>query len=178
MLDSDFKIERPKRYYRQGFNLLHHDTSDKDEVEGNGSKKATVQYDHESGFAHAFGTMTHRMSKIFHVGHHEHGHAANGTSASVPGTGGDSDSDSSDSPESSRPATPLLDPSTNTNPLEHPDAQNNARGAAGGEDEKKKKKRAGDVSKHTFFIENSMMRLKLFARNEVRKCFRNQINFN
>lgn len=59
----------------------------------------------------------------------------------------------------------MLDPSTNTNPLEPPDDLNDRRSRAG-EDEKKKKKRTGDVSKHTFYIENSQMRLKLFARNE------------
>ena len=63
--------------------------------------------------------------------------------------------------------TPMLDPSTNTNPLELPDDMNNRRTRAGEEDQKKKKKRTGDVSKHTFYIENSQMRLKLFARNEV-----------
>jgi phospholipase D1/2 len=64
---------------------------------------------------------------------------------------------------------PMLDPSTNANPLSpgaeeadadrhwHPD-----------EKEKRKKKRVEDVSKHTFYIVNSQMRLKLFARNQVR----------
>lgn len=63
----------------------------------------------------------------------------------------------------------MLDPSTNVNPLEVPDDKTKLREGAGGEEEKKKKKkRTGDVSKHTFYIENSQMRLKLFARNEVR----------
>jgi phospholipase D1/2 len=61
----------------------------------------------------------------------------------------------------------MLDPSTNTNPLELPDEMNERRTRAGEDDQKKKKKRTGDVSKHTFYIENSQMRLKLFARNEA-----------
>lgn len=63
----------------------------------------------------------------------------------------------------------MLDPSTNTNPLDHPDEMSDQRAHAGDDPlKKKKKKRSGDVSKHTFYIENSQMRLKLFARNEVR----------
>jgi phospholipase D1/2 len=63
----------------------------------------------------------------------------------------------------------MLDPSTHVNPLQ-------SSGAAEGreiqeetneQDKRKKKKRTDDVSKHTFYIENSQMRLKLFARNEV-----------
>jgi len=61
----------------------------------------------------------------------------------------------------------MLDPSTNVNPLENPDDMTDKRNRAGEEEKKNKKKGAGDVSKHTFYIENSQMRLKLFARNEV-----------
>lgn len=57
-----------------------------------------------------------------------------------------------------RQITPMLDPSTNTNPLLGADDR-------GGD--AKKKKKSGDVSKHTFYIENSQMRLKCYAKNEV-----------
>jgi phospholipase D1/2 len=60
----------------------------------------------------------------------------------------------------------MLDPSTNPNPLsettEQPDAERHWH-----PDEKKKKKKVEDVSKHRFYIVNSQMRLKLFARNQV-----------
>ena len=59
-----------------------------------------------------------------------------------------------------RQITPMLDPSTNTNPLEAPDERSNG--------DKNKKKKRGDVSKHTFYVENSQMRLKCYAKNEVR----------
>lgn len=66
----------------------------------------------------------------------------------------------------------MLDPSTNVNPIQdehrdeleeviHPDGQNPEK------KKKKSKRRTGEVSKHTFYIENSQSRLKLFARNEV-----------
>lgn len=113
------------------------------------------------------GTLTSRMSKALHIGHHRHPQSDNGHGGvSRPGAESSSSSSSDSSSDASRPVTPMLDPSTNTNPLEHPDEMNNERG--GGTDEKKKKrKRTGDVSKHTFYIENSQMRLKLFAHNEV-----------
>ena len=34
-----------------------------------------------------------------------------------------------------------------------------------------KRRKNKDVSKHTFFVSNSQMRLKLFAKNEVRRIF-------
>ncbi|ESK89222.1 spo14 [Moniliophthora roreri MCA 2997] len=96
LLDSDFTIERPRRYYRQGLNLLHPDS-----------------------------------------GHHE------------------------------KPPTPMLDPSTNVNPLEgRADGQDDHDEAHPWADKKKKKANANEVSKHTFFVSNSQMRLKLYAKNE------------
>ncbi|KDQ62566.1 hypothetical protein JAAARDRAFT_171033 [Jaapia argillacea MUCL 33604] len=106
LLDSDFKIERPKRVYRQGLNLLHGEGEDNDET--------------------------------------------------------------------SRARSVMLDPSTNTDPLageNHADWETreswdeDRKGKGKGKDSDKKKS-SGEVSKHTFYIENSQMRLKLFARNE------------
>jgi phospholipase D1/2 len=66
---------------------------------------------------------------------------------------------------------PMFDPSINANPLaatgkttvQNPEPER-------GVNDKPKKRRATDVSKHTFYIENSQVRLKLVARNEVRLC--------
>jgi phospholipase D1/2 len=61
----------------------------------------------------------------------------------------------------------MLDPSTHTNPLEP------AVNGQGQQAEEKKPKQGSktpvlsDVSKHTFYIVNSQMRLKLSAKNEV-----------
>ena len=69
----------------------------------------------------------------------------------------------------SRPPTPILDPSTNTNPL-LPNDENSGDYPVNNADAKslkQKKKSASDVSKHTFYIENSQTRLKLVARTEV-----------
>jgi len=68
---------------------------------------------------------------------------------------------------SSRFATPMLDPSTNLNPMTGGVVEDSAKQVEANEQEKRRKKRCDDVSKHTFYVENSQMRLKLFARNEV-----------
>ena len=65
----------------------------------------------------------------------------------------------------------MLDPSTHANPLEPSvSRQDNHNGRAEGKKTNQqgtKKQSSKDVSKHTFYIVNSQMRLKLYARNEV-----------
>ncbi|KAL1715411.1 hypothetical protein EV715DRAFT_256257 [Schizophyllum commune] len=159
LLDSDFVIERPKRYYRQGFNLLHPETAN----EGNHPKASSV-----AGAA----SIRSRLSKVFHPLHprtksHPNliegdGRPSNVTSRS---------SSSSDSSVGSGEREQLLDPSTNTNPLtagpddEHEGFTEDNKIKWDAQNERKKKKE-GEVSKHTFYVTNSQMRLKLSARNE------------
>ncbi|KZP31489.1 phospholipase D [Athelia psychrophila] len=169
LFDPDFKIERPTRYYRQGFNLLHPDSQNKEIAGAKGEPKAGGQHSRHSGAASTMGTITSRMSKLLHLKGHNGGHSDtaldNGGRLRAGSMSSASSNASSDGPEPL--PTPMLDPSTNINPLEVPNDMTRMRSHVGGEDDKKKKKkRTGDVSKHTFYIENSQMRLKLFARNE------------
>ena len=71
---------------------------------------------------------------------------------------------------------PRVDPSTNVDPVQDASAKGengkanpDPEGAAAQEAKKRKGKRKKNknVSKHTFFVTNSQMRLKLFAKNEV-----------
>lgn len=80
---------------------------------------------------------------------------------------------------SSRPATPMLDPSTHVNPLTSsgPAEGRETEGETNEQDKRKKKKRSDDVSKHTFYVQNSQMRLKLWARNEVGSSCRVTIHY-
>ena len=55
----------------------------------------------------------------------------------------------------------MVDPSTNINPLTKKEAGNDH------SDKNKGKGSAADVSKHTFYLVNSQMRLRLRARSEV-----------
>lgn len=60
----------------------------------------------------------------------------------------------------------MLDPSTNTDPLMAPEDHDEATREAAGDKQTNKKRRDNEVSKHTFYIENAQMRLKLIAKNE------------
>lgn len=151
LLDSEFQIERPKRYYRQGLNLLHV------EVPSTIHKSTHQANRPQTGHRSMIGSVTSRFSRLFHS---DDGCRA----ASVNDAHGDGDhdrsshgSDSSESVASQGPCV-MLDPSTNVNPM------------VGKNDEQPPEGRdhSEDVSKHTFYVTNAQMRLKLFARNEVK----------
>lgn len=179
LFDQDFKIERPTRYYRQGLNLLTgQEDPDHHGIHSQASEKPML--DNHSHVGSTLGSIRSRVSNFFSFSHHHkhhhnspNGHLQPNGEASTSGQPSQrrrrSDSESSGSSgsesdsEHERPLTPMLDPSTNTNPLEdHTGRQHDDNFPGHG-----KTKRTGDVSKHVFYIENSQMRLKLFAKNEV-----------
>jgi phospholipase D1/2 len=126
-----------------------------------------VQHDARSRRSLA-GTIRRSVSKVFHP-HRGRSASVNGD-ARTSGTGRNrSNSASSNSSSSSTenegehgsgPA--MLDPSINVNPL-----VDKEQGIKVGHGHGGKEKKTGDVSKHTFYIENSQTRLKLYAKNEV-----------
>ena len=124
MIDSDFKIERPKRYYRQGLNLLTHPEVAVEDA--NADKHELSEVRSQTGRS-----IRSRSSRILHVGHH-HDPVIEGSSRAPKPSGerGRQNGHSYDSPRSpgssddegegehlARQITPILDPSTNTNPL-------------------------------------------------------------
>ncbi|KAL0576864.1 Phospholipase D1 [Marasmius crinis-equi] len=162
LLDSDFAIERPKRYYRQGLSLLNPESGDhvKEEPTDEKGKKLTVHSDTEH--MSLMGTIKGRVSKALRRSNRSRRAR----------TEGNHDEDSDDSGDShssvsSQPA-PILDPSTNVNPLEPGEDQPEETGGDNDHpwSQKKKKANTNEVSKHTFFVTNSQMRLKLYAKNE------------
>ncbi|KIJ64492.1 hypothetical protein HYDPIDRAFT_90375 [Hydnomerulius pinastri MD-312] len=108
LLDSDFKIIRPTRYYRKGLHLLHPESHDREFHTVQGVQEAQFSTAREVDCLSAVDSIAGRLSRALRIGHR---------------------------------STP-----------------NNER--------RKKKKRSQEVSKHTFYVENSQMRLKMFARNE------------
>ncbi|KAF8208791.1 hypothetical protein K438DRAFT_1667027 [Mycena galopus ATCC 62051] len=160
LLDADFDIERPKRYYRQGLKLLHPDTTKEDQGHGVPSNiHLQPSGDHDT--RSMIGSIRSSFSKLLHRNRRN----ANGT-AREDDRSSTSSGSSASSVVSEAPA-PMLDPSTNVNPLsQSPDEADAERHWHPDEKEKRKKKRVEDVSKHTFYIVNSQMRLKLFARNQ------------
>lgn len=150
---------------------MHSTPVEKASITGHGEEKVQVHYEQQSEFASALGTIRSKVSKVLHIGHSDrHDLTTSEVAPSHSRISSISSASSNSSLEPSAAPTPMLDPSTNANPLELPDDMNRRRTQAGEEEQKKKKKRAGDVSKHTFYIENSQMRLKLFARNEASIC--------
>ncbi|OBZ68836.1 hypothetical protein A0H81_11089 [Grifola frondosa] len=179
LIDQDFRIERPMRYYRQGLNLFHQlDVEHEDDTTFNGHKPKPEAEAPRRRLNSTVGSLKSSISKVFHLGNNgqsrEQTQSANGqrTASTSHGRPLSTSSRSSASPSSialsSRPLTPMLDPSTHTNALQGGEDHNEHvdRQAESGD----QKKREKDVSKHTFYIENSQVRLKLFARNEVRIC--------
>ncbi|KAI9061357.1 phospholipase D [Trametes sanguinea] len=194
LIDQDFKIERPTRYYRQGLNLFHqlddHDSENEEEVRGgHGQEKAKVEYQprQRKRLASTVGSIKSSFSKVLHLGHRHHHHLhENGGhephSASVNNLGDSppirrrrssstSSGSSGESEPTSRPQSSMLDPSTNTNPLEgtvhdHDHVREEDVQPPTEDPGAKRKKSSKDVSKHTFYIVNSQTRLKLYAKNE------------
>jgi len=170
LLDADFKIKRPTRYYRQGLNLLHGDSIRGSETvaktDPTGSTLGRARDSASTERKSLLGSIRSRVSHIFRP-HHEASHAGPSNITDderEQHVRSDTEADSLD--PDSRPPTPLLDPSTNTDPLNGV-ATNSPQPQEEGSQKKKKRRTAGEVSKHTFYIENSQMRLKLYARNEV-----------
>lgn len=108
-----------------------------------------------------------QVSKILHLDgdtalshvHHEQDDADRSDSSSV---------SSSAVSVPSRALTPMLDPSTNMNPLQR--EKHGEHGEHGDKTDTVQQKNPlvpGDVSKHTFYVVNSQMKLKISARNEV-----------
>jgi phospholipase D1/2 len=171
LLDADFKIERPTRYYRQGLNLLHGDFTRDSDASKSDPTGSTVVRSGDSTHADRNSLFGSIRSHVSHILRRRHDASHRG-----PGSGPDgerenhvlSDTEADSLDPDSRPPTPILDPSTNT----YPSNDNVPRAPRHQEDEvrRKKERTSDDVSRHTFYIENSQMRLKLHARNEVRLC--------
>ncbi|KIM43354.1 hypothetical protein M413DRAFT_18406 [Hebeloma cylindrosporum] len=171
LLDPDFRIERPKRYYRQNLgNLLHSEKSDAEQHDGEHQEHLGMPQIHlsppDADRRSIISSIKTRVSKIFHIDPHHPSPSANGHADD--GNHSDNDADSSDSASSigSRVPTPMLDPSTHANPLEHHADEQNGQAERKKPKQGTKKHTPSDVSKHTFYIVNSQMRLKLYAKNE------------
>ena len=101
-----------------------------------------------------------RVSKILHLDplsnvHHENEDDARSDSAA---------SVASDLSALSRVPSAMLDPSTNKDPFK---LQRGVSDEHGEDKNPTQKKVPNDVSKHTFYVLNSQMRLKISAKNEV-----------
>jgi len=182
-LDSGFGIERPTRYYRQNLaNLLSYSSDPKPEGKDKNyiSRPQSLQIyldPPEDEHRSVISSIKTGVSKIFHIepssskNSHEQPRRHGVVRVGHEHTQGDNTSIASTvsiaSTIPSRAPTPMLDPSTNADLL--------TTNADDGDDEGAEQKRKDgyktvsrtDVSKHTFYIVNSQMRLKLIAKTEV-----------
>ena len=180
LLDSDFKIERPTRYYRQGLHLLRDGfDEEKKAAKGKGKEveRLTVrQGENNAGNAHlappkdvecmsTFGSIGSKMSKVFKRKKAQEAEVPSRPSGSGSGrpprtsTDDTASTASTVSLHSERAPTPILDPSTNTNPLLDPEENRDHPDPAKG-------KSRDEMSKHIFYIQNGQMKLKINAKNE------------
>lgn len=177
LFDSEFKIERPRRYYRQvakGLQLFHVDGEKEDEPDVD---EQSEKEDHHAGVSR-FGTFARvkdRVGKAFSfVNRSPKDDRHSTTVASISRRRSSTITSASSSVESDIHRTEArIDPSTNMNPLHEGDEAgmahlpSNPDDLAAASGQKGKKKRPKDVSRHTFYISNSQTRLKLYAKNEV-----------
>lgn len=179
LFDSDFRIERPTRYYRQGFHLLRVNSNDSekkvDKGKGKEADRSLPSHQGEGGTGKdqplpptdidCMSTLGSFRSKISHAFKRKKVSEPEAPPRpSVAGSGGPprvstDDTVSTISLHSERAPTPILDPSTHTNPLLSPQEDRDLPHPS-------RKGSQDDVSKHTFYIENSQMRLKINAKNE------------
>ncbi|KAG6850061.1 hypothetical protein H0H93_001611 [Arthromyces matolae] len=145
LLDPDFEIERPKRYYRQGLHLLHVDgfvhsdkEADNTHISDDAERRSMID------------SVTAKISKFFHAEDKRRADPDNTMLGQHEGSIHSLESEVSQAPP------PMLDPSTNINPLISKEDEHPPEG----------KDYSEDVSKHTFYITNAQMRLRLFARTE------------
>ncbi|KAF9242554.1 phospholipase D [Melanogaster broomeanus] len=174
LLDSDFEIVRPTRYYRKGLHLLGPEPGDREFHSAGRIQEVQLPQEREVDCLSAMDSIRGRLSRALGIGHRStpniNAENQNDQLRGPPGhiRRGSVSSGSSVPSNVSHLPTPMLDPSTNSNPLAEPlSLQNEEEAQQQLENERRKrKKRCQEVSKHTFYVENSQMRLKLFARNE------------
>ena len=173
LLDSDFKIVRPIRYYRKGLHLLRPEPADREFHTTERVHEVALPQDIDC--ASAMGSITSKITGALHIGRQSTPNAKNRENKPPrpEHVRHDSASSGSSFPSNFSPSA-MLDPSTHIRPF--PPCQPQQRGQEQSQQQnqtstengqRKRRKRAQDVSKHTFYVENSQMRLKLFARNEV-----------
>ncbi|KAI1794831.1 phospholipase D [Ganoderma leucocontextum] len=196
LIDQDFAIERPVRYYRQGMHLLHldghHSTDPVPEETGPEAGQGKVRVEslpQRKRLSSTVGSIKSTLSKVLRPGYR--GHPGNGHSRPSASTNNltvdhghghprpsqdtraSTASSSGSSEPTSRPLTPMLDPSTNTHTLdpsahdrEHEHEHDYDHAYDDSAEGAKRSKGFKDVSKHVFYVVNSQSRLKLTAKNE------------
>ncbi|KAG8214440.1 phospholipase D [Butyriboletus roseoflavus] len=178
LLDADFKIVRPIRYYRKGLHLLRPEPADREFYTADRMHEVALPQETEIDCASAMDSITSRITRAFNVRQRSTPNVGNvenqeNQSPPRPRNARHDSASSGSSVASNLSPPPMLDPSTHVQPLQISEPRKSGQEQNQQQDQtlseteqRKRKKRSQDVSKHTFYVENSQMRLKLFARNE------------
>lgn len=174
-MDSDFKIVRPVRYYRKGLHLLRPEPADREFHTAERMHEVVMPQEMEVDCMSTMDSITSRISRVLNIRrptpNAEGVEKQADNSPPGPGHTRHDSGSSGSSVASNLSPCPMLDPSTHVRPLQISEPQRSGEEQDQQQDpeneQRKRKKRSQDVSKHTFYVENSQMRLKLFARNEV-----------
>ncbi|KAG8716450.1 Phospholipase D1 [Ceratobasidium sp. 423] len=169
LLDSEFTIERPVRYYRQGLSFLHGTVdNDDDAAEKKHSHTREIEPQHSKSRA---------IKRTFQSIGHTTGRSSSGSARDVsqPNTGTSGkgharrrSSTGTRPQDNNLPApdvTDMISSSESSSDDEDPTVTAN-QGVDNTKKKKKNKANLTDVSQHTFYIQNSQNRLKLVAKNE------------
>lgn len=179
LLDSAFKIVRPIRYYRKGLHLLRPEPADREFHTAERMHEVVLPQETEVHCASAMDSITGRIARTLNICQRSTPNVDNiekqeNHSLARPRHARHDSASSGSSVASHFSPPPMLDPSTHVKPLQISEPrrsgqeQNQQQDRTLSESEqRKRKKHSQDVSKHTFYVENSQMRLKLFARNEA-----------
>ncbi|KAI6114007.1 phospholipase D [Pisolithus sp. B1] len=167
LLDHDFHVIQPVRYYRKGLHLLRREPSD--EKDPRTRENVRIVSEHEANGFSWLESCKNTLSRILCFGRRSTPNLI-GESTEKPSSNGPLSDGWDDSgllvgsvvPASVR--SPIVDPSTNQDPLVTDTDDRDVQPPTSEKD--RRKKRPQDVSKHTFYVQNSQMKLKLFARNE------------
>ncbi|KAG9315939.1 hypothetical protein JVU11DRAFT_3591 [Chiua virens] len=176
LLDPDFKIVRPVSYYRKGLHLLRPEPAEREFHTHERIHDVLLPQETEVDCTSIMESITGKITRTFNIRQRssqnvDHVENQENQTPSRPRHSRTDTASSGSSVQSNLSVSPMPDPSTNirlqtTQPPRSEQERDQQQEHSVLESERKRKKRSQDVSKHTFYVENSQMRLKLFARNE------------
>lgn len=183
LVDGDFAIERPKRYYRKldPTRFSHKDDQDQDQDEEHHSEYPDAgdpigDPNQDPIHLESHGPLAH-FAGMFHIGHHDHSeqrHSEDTHRGRRSVEGKDQGDDAEKKADGHHASFLDGDPSTQPTQLDKDAAEAISASRAVqslSQTSSSRKKKATDVSQHTFFLQNSQRKLKFVAKNEVSLTF-------
>jgi phospholipase D1/2 len=176
LLDSDFTIERPVRYYRQGLSFLHGAIENDDyeaEKKHTHTREIEPQLSKSQTIKRTFQSIGHSAGRTTPAGDKDKPSTQTNADARPQTRRGSLGATGSVRPREGLPVPDMTDMISSSESSSEEEDPTTAANQGPDKDKKKKGKRKtslADVSQHTFYIQNSQNRLKLVAKNEVSRA--------